>query len=211
MSGATILLVDANPANLSVLRALLSKDNHELIAANTGHAAVDLLRENPTFDLVVLDAALPDVDGISVCRQLKQDTSTKHIPIILISDVRDDDGIVQALAAGADGYLVRPIEDVALRAWVRATLRISRLQRELAQTTPRTLQSHTEILGMFARLAHQVNNPLQALYAAADMLSLNLPEGSENRSLVTDVLTQAERVAQIVATASKLAKDQLGD
>ena len=111
MEPATILLVDDNPVNLSILRTMLGKDGHELIAADGGHAAIELVSNNPTFDLILLDVALPDLDGIEVCRRLKGDTRTADIPIVLVSAVKtDDESIRQGLEAGADGYLTKPIE-----------------------------------------------------------------------------------------------------
>ncbi|HIJ66545.1 MAG TPA: response regulator [Candidatus Hydrogenedentes bacterium] len=212
MSAATILLVDDSPVNLSVLRSLLGKDDHEVIAADTAEAAIDLVRGNPTFDLILLDVSMPDMDGVEVCRELKEDPATMHIPVVLISGVRTDDASVRrGLEAGADGYLVKPIEDVALRAWVRATLRISQLQRELAAHAPPAPASNNAVLRMFTKLCHNVNNPLQALYASADMLALRFADDLENRKLVAEILAQAERVAQIVARASYAAKQRLGE
>lgn len=207
---AKILLVDDNRVNLTMLRALLNQDDYDLVASDSAQATLDLVRENPNFDLILLDVVMPDMDGVEVCRQLKADPQTAHIPIVLISALRtDDESVRKGLQMGADGYLAKPVEDVALRAWVKATLRISQLQRELAGRQFATRAGDENLLHLFARLSHSVNNPLQALYAAADMLTLELPEGSTSRALVADILIQAERVAEMVANASLMAKREL--
>ena len=212
MTPATILIVDDNPSNLNLLETLLQSDGHQLTTAQTGQGALDLVARAPLFDLVLLDVVLPDINGLEVCRRLKNDPATAHIPVVLISAVRtDDDSIRKGLQTGADGYLVKPIEDTAVRAWVRATLRISELQRELARRTAPIADTPEELLARFARLSHAVGSPLQALYAAADMLSLDLPEGSNQRALVTEILSHAERVTEVVATASLLAKNYIAE
>lgn len=210
MSAVTILIVDDNPVNLSVLRALLGREDYDLISAGSGQEALDLVAANPRFNLILLDVAMPDLNGIDVCRRLKADPVSAHIPIVLISALRtDDESIRQGLDAGADGYLAQPIEDIALKAWVKATLRISQLQQELhgrvAESSDEPLES---LVSLFTNLSHGVNNPLQALYAAADMLALELPEDSPGQELVKEILVNAERVAQLVAEASLQAKNR---
>jgi CheY-like chemotaxis protein len=207
---AKILIVDDNHVNLTILRALLNQDDYDLVAVDSGQSALDIARENPIFDLILLDVVMPDMDGIEVCRRLKADQRTAHIPIVLISAMRtDDESISRGLEIGADGYLAKPVEDIALRAWVKATLRISKLQRELDGQLNVVKQGDESVIQDFARLSHSVNNPLQALYAAADMLTLELPNESTGRALVADILIQAERIADLVANASLIAKKEL--
>ena len=207
---AKILIVDDNHVNLTILRSLLNQDDYDLVAVDSGQAALDIVRANPVFDLVLLDVVMPDMDGLEVCKQLKDDSATSQIPIVLISAMRtDDESISRGLEYGADGYLAKPVEDIALRAWVKATLRISKLQRELDGQTGSAKPSEETVIQDFARLSHSVNNPLQALYAAADMLTLELPGDSTGRALVADILIQAERIADLVANASRVAKKEL--
>jgi CheY-like chemotaxis protein len=211
MATASILIVDDNPVNLRVLRAFLNRADYEVIAAENGLSALGILKSNPIFDLVLLDVMMPDISGIEVCRQLKADPGTSHIPIVLISAQRvDEKSIAEGLQAGADGYLTQPIEEMALRAWVKATLRISQLHRELRESTPAPDSSQREIIGRFAELSHKVNNPMQALYAAAELLMLETDGNPQGTSLVTDILQQAERITRLVAEESLLAKQLLG-
>ena len=210
MNAAKILIVDDNPVNLKVLRALLSRSEYELVAADSGQAALDLARANPFFDLILLDVVLPDISGIEVCRLLKNDPVTAHIPVVLISALRTDDrSISDGLETGADGYLTQPIDDAALQTWVKTVLRISRLQRELAARTSADSITDEELLRRFAKLAHAVNNPLQALYAAAELLALELENQPGPRDLVAEIMKQAEKVAQLVGEASLIARSRL--
>ena len=207
-----ILVVDDSAVNLRLYLRLLEQDDYDLLTATSGGETLDLARGEHPIDLILLDVKLPDIDGIEVCRQLKNDPNTSEIPIVLISAVRtDEDSIRLGMEMGADGYLTQPVEDIALRAWVKATLRIRLLQRKLTEQLQDSSGGGSEVMGQFAKLSHDVNNPLQALFAAADMLSFELPPESPARKLVDEIFTHAEGVAAIVAQASVRAREQLED
>jgi CheY-like chemotaxis protein len=207
MRAARILIVDDDPVSLRTFRGLLQPEGYTLVEVNSGQGALELLQTDVAVDLVILDVVLPDLDGISICRRLKRDARTEHIPIILVSAIRKDDtSIREGLSAGAEGYLLKPIEDVALRAWVKATLRINALQRELAARHAKEVESLEEVLKAFVKLSHTVNKPLQALYANMDMLMLSRPRDDKTNALTVEVLHHAEHVAQLVAQASLQAK-----
>jgi len=207
MDMTKILVADDDPVSLKVIAALLKRDGYDPVTTDSGRAAAEMVRTDPSIELLLLDVVMPDVDGITLCRELKEDPQTAHVPVILISGFRKDDSSIRAgLEAGAEGYLLKPIQDIALRAWVKATLRISSLQRELAAHTPGPAPSHSDVLERFVKLSHAVNNPLQALYATVDMLMLSLPENEDASALAADIFEHAERVARVVAEASLQAK-----
>ncbi len=203
MPSASILLVDDELINLKVYRALLGKEDYDLVAVDSGTEALEIVTANPTFDLILLDVAIPDLDGIEVCRRLKSAPSTAHIPIVLVSGFRiDDDSIREGMAVGADGYLTKPIDDVALRSWVKATLRISTLQRELSDRVPDMPRRGKELQGALDELSRDVNAPLQAMYAGVERLAAALPKDGESQQLLAQITENAEKVADIIAQAS---------
>lgn len=202
-----ILIVDDDETSLRLVQGLLKDSGYEILTTHNGRNALDLLENTPEIDLILLDVVLPDFDGFTLCRQIKTEPWTSHIPIILLSAFRKDGhSIREGLEAGADGYLLKPIEETALRAWVKATLRISSLQHELSLHVPTDNQTYKEVLEEVAKLSHAVNNPLQALYATVDIMALSLPDSEEYDSMTTEILMQAERVAQLVAKVSLQAK-----
>ena len=118
---ARILAVDDVSHNLDLMTYLLQASGHEVIAAANGAAAVRLAKEHLP-DLIVLDVQLPDFDGFEVLRQLQADASCADIPVIAVTAYamvgdRDD-----ALAAGFDGYLAKPIDPLTLAAALDAYL-----------------------------------------------------------------------------------------
>ena len=115
----TVLLVEDDPAARQGLELALSRLGYGVRAAATGEAALDGLGEGPV-DVVVLDVMLPGVDGFEVCRRLHRDS---NVPVIMLTARADDFDIVAGLEAGADDYVVKPVEPRVLDARIRAVLR----------------------------------------------------------------------------------------
>jgi two-component system, OmpR family, response regulator MtrA len=116
---ATVLLVEDDPAARQGLELGLRRLGYEVRLAETGEAALDGLRE-ATVDVVVLDVMLPGVDGFEVCRRFRRDSD---VPVIMLTARGDDFDIVEGLEAGADDYVVKPVEPRVLDARIRAVLR----------------------------------------------------------------------------------------
>ncbi len=211
MSSSTILVADDSPADLALLRFLLSKKaQYEVIEAVSGSQTLEAVRCNPNLDLVLLDVHLPDLSGIEICRRLKEDAVTGQVPIVLISAVRTGDSdIAEGLKAGADGYLTKPIDETALTAWVKAALRLRAFQRVLAEKGVVLPQGEREMLQTFSRLSHAVNNPLQTIMAGIDLLAIELEKRPEADVTFQDINTACERIAELVANASRVARDRL--
>ena len=114
-----ILIVDDEPAILAAMTPLLESRGYTVSTATTGHAAIDAVNRE-AIDLVVLDLGLPDLDGIEVCRRLREGRPT---PIIVLSARHGEGDKVAALDAGADDYVTKPFSAEELLARVRAALR----------------------------------------------------------------------------------------
>jgi two-component system, OmpR family, response regulator MtrA len=116
---ATVLLVEDDPAARQGLELGLRRLGYEMRLAETGEAALDGIGE-ATVDVVVLDVMLPGVDGFEVCRRLRRES---EVPVIMLTARGDDFDIVAGLEAGADDYVVKPVEARVLDARIRAVLR----------------------------------------------------------------------------------------
>ncbi len=116
---ATVLLVEDDPAARQGLELALRRLGYGVRPAGTGEAALRDIREAPA-DVVVLDVMLPGLDGFEVCRQLRRDG---NVPVIMLTARGDDFDIVGGLEAGADDYVVKPVEPRVLDARIRAVLR----------------------------------------------------------------------------------------
>ncbi|NIV75290.1 MAG: response regulator [Gammaproteobacteria bacterium] len=133
-SPASILVVDDNAAAVEILEARLSANGYTVLTARDGEQALALARSELP-DLILLDIMMPKVDGLTVCRELKADSSLPLMPIVLLTAKTALDDVVQGLDAGADEYLTKPVEHAALLARVKSMLRIKSLHDQVSEQT----------------------------------------------------------------------------
>lgn len=129
-----ILVVDDDPHTAELTRAWFKNKPFEILSAPDGERGLAMaLDEAP--DLVLLDLTMPKIDGIAVARRLKNDPATQAIPLILLTACRDTNSKVEAFAAGADDYMVKPFEieevDARIRNWLIKRSVLSTLQTQV--------------------------------------------------------------------------------
>ncbi len=127
---ARVLVVDDILANVKLLEARLSAEYFEILTANSGQAALDILARE-RVDVVLLDVMMPGMDGFEVCRRIKQSPSHAHVPVIMVTALDQPSDKVQGLEAGADDFLTKPVDDIALITRVRSLARLKVLADEL--------------------------------------------------------------------------------
>ena len=127
---ARVLVVDDVAANVKLLEARLSAEYFDVITAMSGEQALAIC-ERAECDLVLLDVMMPDLDGFEVCRRLKTNPATHHIPVIMVTALDQPADRVRGLEAGADDFLTKPIPELALIARVRSLARLKMITDEL--------------------------------------------------------------------------------
>jgi two-component system cell cycle response regulator len=127
---ARILVVDDVVANVKLLEARLSAEYFEVAAATSGPQALDIAQRG-LCDIVLLDVLMPGMDGLEVCRRLKGDPRTAHIPVIMITALDQTADRIAGLDAGADDFLTKPIDEIALITRVKGLVRLKMLTDQL--------------------------------------------------------------------------------
>jgi two-component system cell cycle response regulator len=127
---ARVLVVDDVQANLRLLEARLSAEYFEVTTVASGAEALEAC-ELGNCDIVLLDVMMPEMDGFEVARRLKSSPSTHHIPIIMLTALDQPSDRVRGLDAGADEFLTKPVNDIALVARVRSLVRLKMVTDEL--------------------------------------------------------------------------------
>lgn len=129
MSGRVLIVDDLEP-NRRLLKDKLEAEYLDVLAVDSGKAALDATNtERP--DLILLDVMMPGMDGFETCRRLKADPKTRHVPVVMVTALGDKEDRVKGLDAGADDFLTKPVDDVALLARVRSLLRLKVVIDEL--------------------------------------------------------------------------------
>ena len=127
---ARILVVDDIPANVKLLEVRLLAEYFEVLTATNGADALETC-ENGKVDVVLLDVMMPDMDGFEVCRRLKSDPATSHIPVVMVTALDQVSDRVRGLEAGADDFLTKPVNDLQLMTRVKSLVRLKMLTDEL--------------------------------------------------------------------------------
>ena len=180
----TILVVDDAPANLSLLSGLL-RDLYCVKAVNHGAKALKIASDEPP-DLILLDIMMPDMDGYEVCRRLKADPQTRHIPVIFLTSKSDIESEQMGMGLGAVDYVTRPISPPILLSRVRAHL--------VDADHARTLQVNNEYL------EYEVSKRSRQLVALQDVTTLALASLAETRDSDTgNHLRRTQHYVQVLA------------
>lgn len=124
--GGAILIVEDDPLNRRLLARVLERDGFTVMTAENGREALSSLHQEPA-DVVLLDIVMPELDGVSVLRQMKAEPNLQHISVIMISAIEDAETAIRCIEIGADDYLPKPADAVLLRARISAGLAKKRL------------------------------------------------------------------------------------
>ncbi|MGY6710584.1 MAG: PleD family two-component system response regulator [Rhizobiaceae bacterium] len=127
---ARILVVDDIPANVKLLEVRLLAEYFEVLTASNGRDALEIC-ESGRVDVVLLDVMMPEMDGFEVCRRLKADQTTAHIPVVMVTALDQIQDRVRGLEAGADDFLTKPVNDLQLMTRVKSLVRLKMLTDEL--------------------------------------------------------------------------------
>src|ERR1700751_3409641 len=129
MSGR-VLVVDDVEANVKLLQPKLSSEYFDVLSAYNGGTALQIA-ETELPDVILLDVMMPRMDGFEACRQLKANARTADIPVVMVTALSDVASRLRGLEAGADDFLTKPVNDIALFARVRSLVRLKRMMEEL--------------------------------------------------------------------------------
>ena len=207
-----VLVVDDNPATRYSTSHVLKNAGFQMLEATTGQEALDLVLQD--VDLVVLDVNLPDFDGLEVCRRIRADQRCCRVPVIHLSAtfVKDIDQ-VQGFDAGANGYLVHPVEPPVLVATVSAFLRAWKAEqdREALLVSERAAREEAERANHFkdeflATLSHELRTPLQAIIGWTQLLKTGDLDPEDLREGIKVIERNAQTQNQLISDLLDVAR-----
>jgi two-component system sensor histidine kinase/response regulator len=212
---ATILVVDDNDANRLLAQSTLEDEDYRVVLARGGQEALETFdREQP--DCVLLDAAMPDLDGFAVCTRIRASPRNADTPIVFLTAHRDLETFDRAIAAGADDFVTKPARPTELILRVAAAVRIRRMRTELDEhhvalrrQRDDLLRLHLQKERLIAFVVHDLKNPVNALDLHAQvLLSKNLPE--EVSSSLRAIRDNARQLNRMILGLLDLSKGDEG-
>jgi len=189
LHGAKVLMVDDTPANIDVLRKVLTPEGYKLSFANNGQRALRIAgRALP--DLILLDIMMPGMDGFETCKHLKNDEITQNIPIIFITAKTDIDDLIEGFKVGAVDYITKPFrqEEVCMRVKTHLRAQILMKQREDLINTLKATEERFRLLATWSPIGiFQADSEGRTLYANRQwqtILGIDLESGTDWLDLV---------------------------
>lgn len=198
----TILVVDDEPNNFEVIEILLFNNGYEISYVTSGAEALNYLQHTQP-DVILLDVMMPGMNGIEVCRQIKQNPCWQHIPIIIVTALSAKEDLAHCLEAGAEDFISKPVNALELRARVRSMLRIKR-QYDALQNTMELREDMSNMI------VHDLRNPLSSIVLACATLQLTDLQTKQQRK-VEQILIAGQQLESLIDSLLLMAKLESGN
>ena len=187
---ARVLVVDDVLPNVKLLAAKLTREYFDVVTANSGPEALERIHaQHP--DIVLLDVMMPGMDGFEVCEKIRADPATMHIPVVMVTALSDASDRVRGLEAGADDFLTKPVNDVAVFARVRSLVRLKMMTDEW-----RLRESTSGQLGMLVSIDSVYTQTAEAARVlVVEDSAIDLDKITETLARDRDVVTDTDSCA----------------
>lgn len=199
----TILIIEDDYYCQQAIKRMVEKEGLKAIGTASGSRGLEYIDEG-NIDLVVLNLLLPDTDGLSVCRAIKSNSKTSHIPIILSTSNDNLEDVIEGFEAGADDYITKPFKSLELMARIRAMLRTIDLHRELLDKEK--LDFINYITGA---IAHEISQPLTTILGNLELLKMKGEEINPDSKRFEILYNNSKRIAEILKQLGNIDKPVL--
>jgi len=196
-----VLVADDDTVFLRIIERRLSGWGYEVESVSDGEQAWKRLQSSDRPGLVLLDWMMPGKDGIEVCRLLREVEASAPPYVILVTSRDSREDIVRGLDAGADDYLVKPVNGEELRARIEVGRRIRELQKSLAEK-----EKIRGALELAEQVCHEMNQPIQVVSGTSEMMLMDIPDTDPLYKKIKRIKTQVDIMGEITRKLMGIAK-----
>lgn len=187
-----ILIAEDDLTSQVMLESLLTKWEYEVTVTDNGKQAFAIFQEDDAPSIGLLDWEMPHLDGVALCKLLKQQKQKKPIYLILLTSRKDCKYITQGLLAGADDYISKPYDNNELKARIEVGRRMVQLQNQMIG------QKRLEgVLEMAGAVCHELNQPLQAVSGYTEILLMDLEPNDPSYEKIQRIRAGIDRIGKL--------------
>ncbi len=210
----TIMIVHDSATMRDLVKNTLAPEGYTVIEAGEGSEALECALSDERPDLIILDIEIPQMDGITMCRDIRKVILPDELPIILLTSTTDQHQLLTAFQAGATDYLVKPFLQEELLARLRVHLERSQLIRQLRRTIDelnRAEDEHTEnqrlqgVVEMAGAVCHELNQPIQTISGFSELMMMKSDANDPMATYAQKIKQQADRMGKITGKLMRVA------
>ena len=201
----TLLVVDDSTPNLDLISEIIEGSGYQVLRAKCGLKAVFVAKQL-TLNLILMDIDMPKMSGLEACRILKQSRNTRHIPIIFVTGMTDNDTLREAFESGGTDYVRKPVNSVELLSRIKSVLDNEKLKKQLIEK-----EKLEGVLDMAGAVCHEINQPLQAMQLYLDILATGTIKEKDFPKEIEKLRQQLERIAEIFRKIMHISKYECTD
>jgi signal transduction histidine kinase len=204
----TLLIIDDIIDNLMLLGEAMSPE-YRIKVATSGVQGLELAGQEPLPDMILLDIMMPGMDGYEVCRRLKKDSRTKHIPVIFLSALDKESDELQGLDAGAVDFITKPFKLEIVRARISTQLELLKMRQQLQEARLRAEAASQSKSVFLANMSHEIRTPMSAIMGMTD-LAIEKAVDSQQRSYLETVKLSADSLLSLINDILDFSKIEAG-
>jgi signal transduction histidine kinase len=209
--GGTVLVVDDEPKNVMLLQDLLEARGYTVLSASDGDKGLDLARERIP-DVVLLDVMMPRLNGFDVCRKLKGEQKTAMIPVLLVTSLDARQDRLAGIGAGANDFIIKPIDSGDLLLRVRNAVATKRLHDRVSNQLQRLQELEAARDTLTHMVVHDLRSPLTGLRGYLELLQAVANGNAEVAEYASEADAIARRLTEMISQvldASRLESGQM--
>ena len=193
-----ILIVDDTVTTVEILKKIFRSNGYDTCEAYDGEEGLEKIEEYRP-DLIMLDIMMPKLDGCEVCKRLKTDENTKHIPVVMLTGKSEVADKIEGLDIGADDYITKPFHYKEVLARIKSLLAKKAAEERLVEEEKLLALEH-----MMDEVSHEIINPLVSVGGFARRVHKSLPEGSQNKKYMEIILQNVAALEKMVKELAEL-------